>query len=77
MPDNEKRLTPHMQQVLRDLGAGTGPRRPSGGRSASGGFQGTLHGLRQRGLITSCDEPPYTALTDAGRVALAQLQAKA
>jgi hypothetical protein len=51
----------------------TNPQRRTAVQALKGQNTGTLTALRDRGLIESCDIPPYTALTDLGRQVLAEV----
>lgn len=63
-------LSPQARQVLRDVSAGRGTHFNCSGRSAHGGRSSLLLALRKRGLLDLAG-----GLTDAGRAAVAQLQA--
>ncbi|AMS41232.1 hypothetical protein AA2016_2304 [Aminobacter aminovorans] len=66
------KLTPSMIAVLENLSAGRDAHDGfPGGRSASGGFSGTIWGLRRRGYIDLRHN-----ITDAGRAALAAWRAR-
>ncbi|MDB5730709.1 MAG: hypothetical protein JWQ03_604 [Variovorax sp.] len=62
-----QKLSAGMRQVLVDLAAGRSARHSlPPGRSASGGFEGTLRALERRGLIAW---QGHFIITDAGRAA--------
>jgi hypothetical protein len=61
------RLTDLMKQVMLDISRGRGGYYGCNGRSEYGGRNGTLVGLRQRGLIDNPDE-----LTEAGQAWVAK-----
>lgn len=65
------RLTDLMRQVMFDISKGRGGYHGCNGRSEYGGRNGTLAGLKQRGLLDHCEE-----LTEAGQAWIAKEQLK-